>query len=176
MKSFTLLAAVDREWGIGYHNQLLFHLKRDMEVFQQKTLKNIVVMGRKTLESLPGGRPLPNRKNIVLTRRTSLFGGDGKEDENLVILHSRREVIEYVEDAPEAVFIIGGGEIYRQFLDIASDAYITKVDEVKKSDTHFPDLDQMAGWHLDSESEKMWDEKGIAYQFAYYRQCAGLRK
>ena len=176
MKSITLLAAVDREWGIGYHNQLLFHLKKDMEIFQQKTLQNIVVMGRKTLESLPGGRPLPNRKNIVLTRQTSLSRGDGEESGSLVVLHSRREVIQYVADAPEAVFIIGGGEVYQPFLDIASDAYITKVNEVKKADVYFPDLDRMAGWRLAFESEKMWDESGISYRFAYYRQCADLRK
>ena len=133
-------------------------------------------MGRKTLESLPGGRPLPNRKNIVLTRQTSLSRGDGEESGSLVVLHSRREVIQYVADAPEAVFIIGGGEVYQQFLDIASDAYITKVNEVKKADVYFPDLDRMAGWRLAFESEKMWDESGISYRFAYYRQCADLRK
>ena len=140
MKSITLLAAVDREWGIGYHNQLLFHLKKDMEIFQQKTLQNIVVMGRKTMESLPGGKPLPNRKNIVLTRQTSFSRGDGEESGSLVVLHSRREVIQYVADAPEAVFIIGGGEVYQQFLDIASDAYITKVDAVSYTHLTLPTI------------------------------------
>ena len=69
MKEITLLAAVDANWGIGFQNQLLFHLKKDMEYFRKLTLQNIVVMGRKTFESLPGGRSLPERKNIVLTRQ-----------------------------------------------------------------------------------------------------------
>lgn len=168
MKQITLLAAVDQNWGIGYQNCLLFHLKKDMEFFREKTTHNIVVMGRKTLESLPGGHLLPNRKNIVLTTNREFGKRYEKEEGELVVLHSPEEVLTYIENEERAVFVIGGGQIYRQFLNVASRAYITKAATVREADTFFPNLDQDAAWRKLSESEKIVDESGVAFRFTEY--------
>lgn len=169
MKEIMLLAAVDANWGIGYQDQLLFHLKKDMEYFRTLTLQNIVVMGRKTFESLPAGRPLPERKNIVLTRQMGWGEAYAKGDEDFIIFHSPDQVLAFVADQREDVYIIGGGEVYRQFLGCASRAYITKVKARKQADTFFPDLDQAAGWNRVYESEMLIDESGVEFQFVQYR-------
>ena len=170
MKEIMLLAAADANWGIGYQNRLLFHLKEDMKYFRKLTLGNIVVMGRKTFESLPEGRPLPGRTNIVLTRQTGWGAVLAKGDEEFVVLHSPEQVLSYVADRREDVYVIGGGEVYRQFLRCASKAYITKVQAEKQADTFFPDLDQTAGWNRGDESERIHDETGVEYQFVQYNR------
>ncbi len=162
-KKICLLAAVDRNWGIGRQNHLLFHLKQDMRFFAEKTKGNIVVMGRKTLESLPGGRPLGERTNIVLTRQAM-------EIEGAVVAHSLEEVMSFVKSRKEEVFVVGGGEIYRQYLDIASEAYITKVDAVREADVYFPNLDRMTDWKMISSSGRLCDESGIGLEFVTYVQ------
>lgn len=168
MKQITLLAAVDQNWGIGYQNRLLFQLKKDMEFFREKTAHNIVVMGRKTLESLPGGRPLTNRKNIVITTNREFGKRYEKEEGELVVLHSPEEVMSYIENEERDVFVIGGGQIYRQFLSVASRAYITKAAIVREADTFFPDLDQDTAWKKLSEGEKIVDESGVIFRFTEY--------
>lgn len=168
MKEIALLAAVDANWGIGYQNQLLFHLKKDMEYFRKLTLKNIVVMGRKTFVSLPGARPLPERKNIVLTRQKGWEEACAKNEEEVIVFHSIDQVLAYVDGQGEDVYIIGGGEVYRQFLGCASMAFITKVKARKQADTFFPHLDQIEGWNKVYESEMFIDESGIEFQFLQY--------
>lgn len=168
MKKIALIAAVDREWGIGCRNELLFHLRQDLAAFRERTLHNIVVMGRKTFESLPGKRPLPDRKNIVLSRGKVGCGLDSRSEDGFLVLHSVEEVLGLVEGEREDVFIIGGGEIYRQFLGTASEAYITKVDAVREADTYFPDLDQMPDWNLISDSGGWRDEGDVRFQFLRY--------
>lgn len=168
MKEIRLLAAVDRNWGIGCQNQLLFRLKKDMDFFRKKTTHNIVIMGRKTLESLPGGKPLPNRTNIVLTGDREMKKRYGEEGGELVFLHSPEEVLAYVEHDEREVFVIGGEQTYREFLDVASEAYITKVDTVRTADTFFPDLDQEKEWEKKAEGERITDESGVTFRFTEY--------
>lgn len=175
MKEITLLAAVDANWGIGFQNQLLFHLKKDMEYFRKLTMQNIVVMGRKTFESLPGGRSLPERKNIVLTRQAGWEEACAKKEEDVLVFHSPDQVLAFVADRREDVYIIGGGQVYRQFLGCASMAYITKVHERKQADTFFPHLDQIEGWSKVSESEMLIDESGVEFQFVQYKHIGGDR-
>lgn len=164
-----IIAAVGKNWEIGYQNELLFHLKKDMAFFRDKTIGNTVVMGRKTLESFPGGRPLPERKNIVLTRR---------EDQALIkqyekgnppmFFHSMETVLEFVSALRGEVYVIGGGQVYREFLPFVSEAFITKVDCEKKADTWFPDLDAIPGWQQVSASETYY-ENGTGFCFVHYR-------
>lgn len=168
MREIALLSAVDQRWGIGYKNQLLFHIKKDLEMFQKKTSHQIVVMGRKTLESLPGGNPLPNRRNIVLSRnarRQNQYEGRG---DNLCFFHSVGEVLDFLEREGKNVFIIGGETIYEQFLPFASVAYITKIDAWRRADRFFPNLDQNCEWRQIDASEKQRDQSGVEYQFVKY--------
>ena len=171
MREIMLLAAADANWGIGYQNRLLFHLKEDMQYFRKLTLGNIVVMGRKTFESLPEGRPLPERTNLVLTRQTGWGKALAQGDEEVVVVHSPDQVLAYVADRREDVYVIGGGEIYRLFLGCASRAFITKVQAEKQADTFFPDLDQLAGWSRGYESERIHDASGVEYQFVQYERA-----
>lgn len=173
MKKLVMLAAVDRRWGIGYQNRLLFRIKQDMDDFRDKTVHNIVVMGRRTFESLPGSRPLANRINIVLSREKELRSRYGAGESGLIFMGSRDEVLEYAENAQQSVFIIGGGEIYREFLNAASEAYITKVEAVREADTFFPNLDKLPEWKVVSKSGKGRGTEGPEYEFWHYCKSGG---
>lgn len=169
MREITLIAAVDKNWGIGCGNALLFHLKTDMEFFSEKTRGNIVIMGRKTMESLPGGKPLADRINIVLTHQNmeSLSG------EGWIICHSVEEVTEYVENVHGTVYVIGGEMVYREFEPYASRAFITKIEEEKEADAVFPNLDIMNGWRLVSAGNRFCED-GVWGEFVEYEKNPGL--
>lgn len=171
MKEIFILAAVDRQWGIGYENQLLFHIKEDMVFFRQKTLGNVVIMGRKTLESFPDAKPLPGRKNIVLTRNHLWKRQNEKRENSLVILTSVEEVLKTVERESREVYVIGGQQIYEQFLPFAAGVYLTKIDAVRDADRHFPNLDQLSEWRQVDIGERMRDETGVSFTMIQYERC-----
>ncbi len=139
-----LIAAVDRSWAIGKNNGLLYNVPTDMKFFREQTTGNIVVYGWKTLESFPKRRALPNRDNILLTSKIVACG-----DSRLWIAHSIQEVLETVAefDDDRPVFICGGSSVYNQFVDIADEAYITKIAaETEDADAYFPNLDILPNW------------------------------
>ena len=144
-----LIAAVDKNWAIGYKNQLLVSIPSDMKQFRQKTTGHIVVMGRKTLESFPGGLPLKNRRNIVLTSNRNY------QVKDTVIVHSEEELKEELKkyDTDE-IFVIGGESIYRMLEPLCDEAFITKIDHSYQADAHFPNLDVDPSWVLKEESEE----------------------
>ena len=144
-----LIAAVDKNWAIGYKNQLLVSIPSDMKQFRQKTTGHIVVMGRKTLESFPGGLPLKNRRNIVLTSNRNYQVKDA------VIVHSEEELKEELKkyDTDE-IFVIGGESIYRMLEPLCDEAFITKIDHSYQADAQFPNLDADPSWVLKEESEE----------------------
>ena len=144
-----LIAAVDKNWAIGYKNQLLVSIPSDMKQFRQKTTGHIVVMGRKTLESFPGGLPLKNRLNIVLTSNRNYQVKDA------VIVHSEEELKEELKkyDTDE-IFVIGGESIYRMLEPLSDEAFITKIDHSYQADAHFPNLDADPSLVLKEESEE----------------------
>lgn len=144
-----LIAAVDKNWAIGYKNQLLVSIPSDMKQFRQKTTGHIVVMGRKTLESFPGGLPLKNRRNIVLTSNRDYQVKDA------VIVHSEEELKEELKkyDTNE-IFVIGGESIYRMLEPLCDEAFLTKIDHSYQADAHFPNLDADPSWVLKEESEE----------------------
>ena len=144
-----LIAAVDKNWAIGYKNQLLVSIPSDMKQFRQKTTGHIVVMGRKTLDSFPGGLPLKNRRNIVLTSNRNYQVKDA------VIVHSEEELKEELKkyDTDE-IFVIGGESIYRMLEPLCDEAFITKIDHSYQADAHFPNLDADPSWVLKEESEE----------------------
>ena len=144
----NLIAAVDKNWGIGKDNSLLVSIPEDMKFFRETTSGKIVVMGRKTLESFPGGRPLKNRVNIVLTKNKE-YAKDGA-----VIVHDMDELeAELKKYDSSDIFVIGGGSIYEMLLSMCDTAYITKIDKAFEADTYFPDLDENKEWQVEKRSE-----------------------
>ncbi|MBQ8151278.1 MAG: dihydrofolate reductase [Firmicutes bacterium] len=155
------IVVVDRNWAIGKDGNLLVHLPGDLKYYKEKTIGNVIVYGRKTLSTYPGGKPLPGRTNIVLTRNA------GYENEDCIICHSRDEVLERVKAFDdEKVFISGGAEIYQLFFDDVDTFYVTKIDEEYEADRHFPDLDKL-GFKVVWESEEQ-EHKGTKYRFLKY--------
>ncbi|MDD4036634.1 MAG: dihydrofolate reductase [Bacilli bacterium] len=157
-----LIVAVDNEWGIGLDNQLLYRIPEDMSYFREKTENNIIVMGRKTFESLPKKKPLPNRVNIILTRQ------DMKREDDVVICHSIDEVVSKITNIEKDVYIIGGAEIYKQLLDYCSKALVTKVNASATKNKYFPNLDELDNWELVKESDNRV-YNGIIYKFTEYQ-------
>lgn len=155
----NLIVATDKNWGIGKNNDLLFHIPKDMKFFRETTTGKTVIMGRKTLESFPNKKPLPNRRNIVLTRNKdySVEGAEVIYDINELNLQS---------DA----FVIGGSEIYHLLLPLCNTAYITKVDADGNADKFFPDLDKDENWELTEQSEPAVDN-GYTITFCKYQRC-----
>ena len=157
----SIIAAVDRQRGIGYQNKLLFWLPNDLKRFKALTTGNTIIMGRKTFESLPKGA-LPNRRNVVLSSRIDLaFPG--------------AEVFPSLEDAlkschpDEHVFIIGGASVYSQALSFADELCLTEVDaEAAQADVYFPDVD-LSIWQEKSRESHPADEKHpCPYAFVDY--------
>lgn len=130
-----------------------------MKFFARMTTGKIVVMGRETLESFPGKQPLRDRINIVLSRKGS-FG-----DERLIVCRSLDELFTELRKYPaDEVFVIGGESVYRQLLPYCSEVYVTRFEKEFEADRHFPDLDDMAGWKLASESERhFYNDMGFRY-------------
>ncbi len=156
-----LIVVADKNWAIGNEGKLLCHLPGDLKYFKERTTGKIVVMGRKTLESLPGGRPLPKRKNIVLTRNQS-FAKEG-----CTVVHSIEELLKKYSD--EDVMVIGGGEIYCKLLPYCEGCYVTKIDAEFEADTYIPNLDESADFELVWQSEDK-KENGITYRFTEYKR------
>ncbi len=158
------ILSADRNWGIGCQNKLLISIPSDMKFFRETTTGHTVVMGRKTLESFPGGQPLKNRRNIVLTRNPE-YSVKGAE-----VVRSPEELLKLLEGSPlEDVYVIGGGEVYRQLLPYCDTVYVTKIDFAYQADTFFPNLDESPEWELAEESEEQtcFD---IEFTFRTYRR------
>lgn len=159
-----LIAAADRNWAIGNAGKLLYSLPRDMKFFRETTQNSVVVMGRKTLESFPGGNPLKNRINIVLTRN-----GEYKKDGVITCtdVSKLNEILEEYSD--KNIFVIGGEEIYRLLLPQCAKAYITRVDAEAEADAFFPNLDEDNNWKITQTSE-MLNDNGIDFKFVTYEK------
>ena len=145
----NLIAAVDKNWAIGRNNKLLVSIPDDMKFFRETTTGKVVVMGRKTLESFPGKKPLKNRVNIVLT------GDHSYQADGAVIVHDMEELHEELKKYPsEDIYVIGGESIYKQLLDECDVAHITKIDFAYEADAWFPNLEEDPAWVLTGESEE----------------------
>lgn len=143
------IVAADRNWGIGNKGKLLTHIPNDLKYFKEKTLNKVVVMGRKTFESLPGGQPLINRHNIILSRNKDYCV------KGAVVLHSKKEVLDYVKDMKsDDIYICGGEYIYNLFFEDINEIFVTRIDYSFQSDTFFPSLDSLEEWEVCSKSEE----------------------
>ena len=157
-----LIVAVDRNWAIGNEGKLLASIPEDMKFFRTTTTGNVVVMGRKTLESFPGKRPLKNRVNIVLTR------DEGYTADGAVIVHDIEELLAKLEDySDKDIYVIGGGTIYNQLLKYCDTALVTDIDDEFKADTYFPDLDKDESWKMADSGERK-EHEGTVYYFRRY--------
>lgn len=154
--NLSIIVAITKNFAIGNNNNLLFYLPEDLKHFKKITTGHAIIMGRKTLESFPNQKPLPNRRNIVITNNKS-FQCEGCE-----VAHSIEEALELVKHEKEA-FIIGGGTIYKQFLPKTNQLYLTLIDKIVDADTFFPPID-FEEWEEQS-SEQHFDEKN---KFNYY--------
>lgn len=157
------IVVADRNWAIGNQGRLLVHLPGDLKYFKERTLGNVVVMGRATLASLPGGAPLPGRTNIVLSRNSEFQA-------KCTVCSSVENLLKELEKHDrERVFIIGGGQVYQQLLPYCHGVYVTKIDGEFPADTHFEDLDKSPAWSLVWESEPQ-EENGVSYRFTEYQR------
>ena len=154
------IAAVDQHWGIGRDNALLFHISADMKRFRALTEGKTVLMGRKTLETLPGGRGLPDRRNLVLTRQESLT------PDRVETVHSPEELLAL---ADSDAFVIGGQEVYTRLLPYCTWVYVTKVFADVPADAFFPNLDKDPHWQVVSVGEPQ-EEAGLRFQYVEYRR------
>lgn len=156
-----LIVAVYDDWGIGKDGTQPVALSADRKFFRETTRGAAVIVGRKTLADFPGGKPLPGRQNIVLTRQDAEIPG-------VTVCHSPQEAAS-LGTAAERAFVIGGGSIYAQLLPYCQKAYITKVHTCPESDTFFPNLDDAPDWQLE-QILQTGEENGISYEICLYRK------
>ena len=157
-----IIAAVTEDWGIGYKGNLLISIPDDMKFFRETTTDSVVIMGRRTLESFPGKKPLKNRVNIVLSTDKSLMINNAVCLSDISLLSS--ELRKY---AGKKVFVIGGEAIYKQLLPYCRNAYITKIQAALPADKFFPNLDTEPYWYLTEQGETL-EYNGILYSFTTY--------
>lgn len=170
LPNLNVIVAVCDDWGIGIGGGMLVDNRADMRHFVRHTKGHTVLMGRKNLESLPGGQPLKGRRNVVITRDPD-FAREGVD-----VAHSVDDAFAMVADDPE-VWLIGGGMIYRELLPLCTRAEITKNHCVRPADTFFPNLDEDPSWcvagsvSLDDEGNPLVTPAGIPFEFVTYTRA-----
>jgi dihydrofolate reductase len=163
--TINIIVAMDKNQGIGLNNKLPWHLPADLRYFKRVTEHNIIVMGRKTWESI-GCKPLPNRSNVVLTRDGLMK--DYKKYRDCATLSSADIVINTINDEEKEIFIIGGNSVYTQFLPYADNLFITEINHEFEVDSYFPEYDK-SEWRLIGEQKGIKDEKNpYDYSFKIY--------
>ena len=162
-----MIASADHNWGIGNKGSLLVSIPGDLRNFKKLTTGKTVVLGRKTLDTFPAGRPLRERRNIILTRDMTYTIHDAE------VVHSVDELFDLLGDTDtDDIFVIGGASVYNQLLPYCDTAYITKIDYTYEADSFLPDLDSDPEWELIEESEEQtcYD---LIYTFCTYRKKTG---
>ncbi|MDR1984793.1 MAG: dihydrofolate reductase [Prevotellaceae bacterium] len=162
MKTFSIIVAIAENNAIGKNNNLLWHIPNDLKYFKRITSEHTVIMGKNTWLSLPV-KPLPNRKNIIISQTLNL------NEKNVFVVSSIKSAIDICEENSEN-FIIGGATIYEQFLPFADKLYITKVYQPFDADVFFPEIDKNK-FTVESESQIFIDEKSnLKYSFLVYNK------
>ena len=157
----SIIAAIGKNNELGKGNTLLWSLPADMKHFKEITYLHPVVMGRKTYESI--GRPLPNRRNIVISRDIKY------KKEGVEVVQSLAEALDLFSNSDEEIFIIGGGELYKQTIEIADKLYITHIDaSFPDADTFFPEIIPIVFLETSREEHKKDDKNPYDYAFATY--------
>ena len=160
----NLIVAVDKNWAIGNENKLLVSIPQDMKFFRETTMGKVVVMGRKTLESFPGGQPLKKRTNIVLTRDKNYQVKDA------IVVNTVDELLQELKKYDEEeIYVIGGESIYRQMLPYCKVAHVTKINHAYEADTYFPNLDEKDEWVVTGVSYEQTNFN-LEYEFVRYER------
>ena len=158
------IAAADRKWGIGNNGKLLVRISEDQKFFRQTTMGHVVVLGRKTLEEFPGGRPLKGRTNIILSRNKNY------KVEGAVIVHSIDELFEELKKFDtDDVYIIGGQTVYDALIPYCDTGIITRIDREYEADARITDLDADPDWYV-SEERAGEDQSEIQFTFVTYKK------
>lgn len=155
MKNLAMIACISADRGLGKENQLLWHFRDDMKFFRKATESSAVVMGSRTFVSI--GRPLPKRRNIVLSRKVM--------DDNVEVVHSESELRKLLSDMEGPKFIIGGATLYEMFINDVEKIYLTEVAASRPADTYFPEF---AKNDFDRKALGKYEEDGIDYQIVEY--------
>ena len=156
------IVAVDKKWGIGKKNDLLFSLPEDMKFFRKTTLNKVVIMGSNTLKSFPNGNPLKNRTNIVL------FPGGEKRDDCIIVDSLDELFAEIKKYDADDVFVIGGAMFYKTMLPYCSEVLVTKVDADGGAEVFYENLDLLSNWTCVYESETL-ETNGFNIKFTTYK-------
>lgn len=157
------IVAADLGWGIGYQGRLLCPIRADLRRFRQLTLGKTVILGRKTLETFPGGRPLPERVNLILSRDLSLAVPGGQ------VFHGLDSLL---AAAPKDSVVIGGESVYRALLPRCDRVHLTRILRRFPADAYFPVLSPENGWSL-AEEEPVLEENGVEFQYLTYQRREG---
>ena len=160
------IVAVDKKWGIGKNNDLLFSLPEDMKFFREKTSGKTVCMGYNTLLSFPGSKPLKNRVNIVLAP-------DGVERDDCIIVHTLEDLSKEVNKYDD-VFVIGGAMFYKTMVPYCDEVYVTKVDADGEATVFYPNLDEMENYTEVYSSEPI-ESNGYTIRFTTYKNSNPLK-
>ena len=159
-----MIVAVDENWGIGKDGDMLQPISSDLKFFRRTTTGNVIVIGRKTLESFPNKKPLPNRVNVVLTNNKDYSA------EGIVLCQDIEKLDEVLAPyADKEIFVAGGGTIYKQLLPKCDTALVTKIYNTYPADTVFPNLDADPEWELTQKGE-VQEENGVRFSFDTYKR------
>ena len=156
----NLIVAVDQNWAIGKDGDQLVYIPADLKRFKALTMGHPVILGRKTLATFPGGRPLKGRRNLILSRNPD-FAPEGAE-----VFGDAESLL---AQAPEDSFVIGGASVYRNLLGRCDTAYVTKIDQSYPADCWFPNLDEDPAWTVEEESEPQ-EHEGLTFRYVTYRR------
>ena len=157
------IAAVDKNWAIGFKGKLLVSIPNDQKMFRNETTGKVVVLGRKTLETFPGGLPLKMRTNIILSH------DPGYTVKDAIVVHSDDELFKLLKQyKSDDIYIIGGESVYKRYVKYCDTAIITKIEQAYESDAFFPDLDKDPDWKMVAQSEEM-TYFSVEYTFTEYK-------
>ena len=160
----NLIVNVDSNWAIGHQGKLLVTIPEDMKFFRSETSGKVVVLGRKTLDTFPGGQPLKNRTNIVLSTNPDY------QVKGAIVVHSKEELLKELEKYDsDSIYVIGGATIYKMMLPYCDTIHVTKIDHAYEADTFFVNLDEMPEWKItaDSDEQTYFD---LEYVFLKYER------
>ena len=156
------IVAVDKNWGIGKGGEQLIYISRDLKRFREFTTGNTIILGRKTMYTFPGSKPLKNRRNLILSRNPD-FQPEGAE-----VFPGLEELMEQVTD-PDNTYVVGGASVYHTMIGQCDRAYVTKIDAEYPADCWFPNLDADPNWEVESEED--WQEQdGVRFRYVNYRK------
>ena len=156
------IVAVDRNWGIGKDGEQLIYIPEDLKRFKNFTTGNTIVLGRKTMYTFPGSKPLKNRRNLILSRSPD-FKVEGGE-----VFPDLASLMEQVTD-PDNTYVVGGAMVYNTMIGQCDRAYITKIDGSYPADCWFPNLDADPNWEIEWEGEEL-EHEGVKYRYVNYRR------